>query len=104
MVKEYAMNTGHIILRRLFDHNEIALKPDNKFSDNFRVVKSAEEFFKDFQFLDADQEKKLRRELSTTENHVYVVKYTVKVIDGHKECITKEILPKRLGQMNYHEL
>lgn len=109
MVKEYEMNTGHIILRRLFDPNEIALMPDNRFSDNFRMIRNSEEFFRDFQFMSADQEKSLRRALLTTDNHVFIVKYTVKVLDGQRECITKEILPKGLGsltniQMDYNIL
>jgi hypothetical protein len=74
--------------------------PNNKLKDNFRVIKHAEDFAANFNFMDSEQEQALRREMHNSEEHVFVVKYSIKMDDfGRKECVTEQILPSRVGSL-----
>lgn len=52
IVQEYEMNTGTIVLRRLFDQHEIALVPNSRLKTNYRFLHHADQFFKEFSFMD----------------------------------------------------
>lgn len=98
------MNTGFIVLRRLFDQNGISLSSNSKLTSNFKVVPNADEFAKHFEFMPADRERDIRRRLYNSEDHLFVVKYSIVGTENKRDCITQEISPAHIGfdfnQMN----
>ena len=76
------MNTGNIVLRRLFDQHAISISTKSKLASNFKVFATSDKFFSEFQFMEPEQERHLRRKLYNSEEHTFVVKYHVKELGG----------------------
>ena len=82
------MNTGHIVLRRLFDQNGISLSSNPKLTKNFKVITNADVFAKEFSFMPSEREKDIRRRLFNSDDNIFIVKYSIVTNDGRKDCVT----------------
>jgi hypothetical protein len=95
-VKEYISQKAEVVLRRVFDNNQIMLVNSDKllsakikhltpheFNDNYRILEPKEEIFWRKQLLG--------------DNYIFTIKYSVIIVSGKKESVIQQILPTRLG-------
>lgn len=94
-VKTYLTNTAEVVLRHVYDDNQILLVPNTDMSRAILTL-GRKPFEQKFRLLDKAQELFWRKEFMT-ENYICVLKYRVAMVEGRKECQFHQILPARLG-------
>ena len=85
-VKEYISQKAEVVLRRVFDNNQIMLVNSDKllsakikhltpheFNDNYRILEPKEEIFWRKQLLG--------------DNYIFTIKYSVIIVSGKKESV-----------------
>jgi hypothetical protein len=82
-VKEYVSQEAKVVLRRLFDENQILLSYSNE--RNLKFLKP-EKFNEEYEILKPDEEELLRKEFLSDKNTL-TIKYSLVKIDGENECV-----------------
>ena len=91
-VHQYIVTSGEVILRRLFDQNQIILTKKNISSSNLKSIRGAV-LFHHYEMLEQVQEMKIRHSILDQKDAVITVKFQVMDFDGQVECLPMEIKP-----------
>ena len=90
-IKEYRTSTNEIILRRMFDTNNI-LMDDRPHTGNLKST-NEDNFFSRFQLYSPEEELGVRNGILHSKDHVINIKYQTMDVGHEKECLPVEIYP-----------
>lgn len=101
VIREYRSFSNELILKRLFDDNQILLEDNQGLNLNL-VSANESSFFQKFSLYSLQEENEVKREALSTKEHVFSVKYQLMAFDGENlECLPLEINPRGLPVNDY---